>query len=286
MKFENVDGSFQKALRELGIVEGDIIYIASDIKTLLFNMATKYGINSKAERDKALHELVDTFKEAVGREGTLLFPVFSWDWCRGKGFNIKTTKGEVGTLQNWVLENRDDFVRTRHPMYSFMVWGKDSVYLSTMDNQDAWSHASPFYYLQTHGAKQLLFNIESYQGLTFGHYVEQEVSVPYRHPKYFFGCYTDENGIAEKRMYSMHVRDIDMESGCGIHNDWLIEQSVAQKVMWDGNTLTIVDLQRSYSVIKDDMINNKGKNTLTFATGELDWEAEQTVSYEVKGIDI
>ena len=284
MGFEKRKGSLKKILIDLGITKGDILYVSSDIKTLLYNMATEYGVTKKEERDSALNDLIDTFQDVVGTEGTLLFPVFSWDWCRGKGFNIKSTKGEVGTLQNWVLDNRDDFKRTRHPMYSFMVWGKDRDYLTSMDNQDAWGHASPFYYLQTHGAKQLLFDIESYQGLTFGHYVEQEVAVPYRHPKYFFGNYTDENGITEKRMYSMYVRDLNVESGVGIHNDWLIEKHVAKRATWEGNALTVVDLRKAYPIIREDMLSNQGKNTLTFAVGTLDWNAKQTVPYEIKGI--
>lgn len=284
MGFEKRKGSLKKILIDLGITKGDILYVSSDVKTLLYNMATEYGVTKKEERDSALNDLIDTFQDVVGTEGTLLFPVFSWDWCRGKGFNIKSTKGEVGALQNWVLDNRDDFKRTRHPMYSFMVWGKDRDYLTSMDNQDAWGHASPFYYLQTHGAKQLLFDIESYQGLTFGHYVEQEVAVPYRHPKYFFGNYTDENGITEKRMYSMYVRDLNVESGVGIHNDWLIENHVAKRATWEGNALTVVDLRKAYPIIREDMLSNQGKNTLTFAVGTLDWNAKQTVPYEIKGI--
>ena len=285
MGFEKRKGSLKKILIDLGITKGDILYVSSDVKTLLYNMATEYGVTKKEERDSALNDLIDTFQNVVGTEGTLLFPVFSWDWCRGKGFNIKSTKGEVGALQNWVLDNRDDFKRTRHPMYSFMVWGKDGDYLTSMDNQDAWGHASPFYYLQTHGAKQLLFDIEAYQGLTFGHYVEQEVAVPYRHPKYFFGDYTDENGITEKRMYSMYVRDLNVESGVGIHNDWLIENHVAKRATWEGNALTVVDLQKAYPIIREDMLSNQGKNTLTFAVGTLDWNAKRTVPYEIKGID-
>ena len=284
MGFEKRKGSLKKILIDLGITKGDILYVSSDVKTLLYHMATEYGVTKKEERDSALNDLIDTFQDVVGTEGTLLFPVFSWDWCRGKGFNIKSTKGEVGALQNWVLDNRDDFKRTRYPMYSFMVWGKDRDYLTSMDNQDAWGHASPFYYLQTHGAKQLLFDIESYQGLTFGHYVEQEVAVPYRHPKYFFGNYTDENGITEKRMYSMYVRDLNVESGVGIHNDWLIENHVAKRATWEGNALTVVDLRKAYPIIREDMLSNQGKNTLTFAVGTLDWNAKQTVPYEIKGI--
>lgn len=282
---EKKEGSFRTVLNELGVNKGDILYVSSDIKTVLFNLAMEFNIKTKKERNTALDALVDELQDIVGVEGTLLFPVFSWDWCRGKGFDILNTKGEVGTFSNWVLENRKDFVRTKHPMYSFMVWGKDAEYLKNLDNQDAWSHSSPFYYLQTHKAKQLLFNIEAFQGLTFGHYIEQEVGVPYRHPKYFFGEYTDDNGIAERRMYSMYVRDMDLEAGCGIHNDWLIENDVACRNEWEGNLLTVVDLEKAYPLIRNDMLYNNGKNTLTFAEGGLDWNQEQTIPYEVKGID-
>lgn len=216
--------------------------------------------------------------------GRLCSPYSHGIGAGGRGFNIKATKGEVGTLSNWVMANREDFIRTKHPMYSFVVWGKDAVKLASMENQDAWSHASPFFYLYTHGAKQLLFNIEAYQGLTFGHYMEQEVGVWYRHPKYFFGDYTDENGITERRMYSMHVRDMDFESACGIHNDWLIESGVASRGEWEDNLLTVVDLKKCYGLLREDMINNAGKNSLTFEYGNLDWSKKQTLPYEVKGI--
>ena len=110
--------------------------------------------------------------------------------------------------------------------------------------------------------------------------------MPYRHPKYFFGKYVDENGVEETRMYSMYVRDMDFESGCGIHNDWLIDNGVAKRMIWEDNAMTIVDLPKSYPLIKDDMIKNRGKNTLTFSGGELDWNAKQTLPFEVKGIEI
>ena len=117
MRFEKENGSFAAALKSLEIGTGDLLTVSSDIKTLLFRMSTEYNIRGKSERNAALNELTDTLQAAVGTEGTLLFPVFSWDWCRGKGFDLRTTKGEVGTLQNWVLENRPDFLRTSHPMY-------------------------------------------------------------------------------------------------------------------------------------------------------------------------
>lgn len=287
MFFEKTEGELKETLRNIGINEGDILYVSSDIKTFLYNLAMQYKVRSKEKRDEALDGLIRIFQETVTEKGTLLFPVFSWAWCHGQGFDYKMTKGEVGSLSNWVLENRSDFIRTRHPIYSFMVWGKDAEYLKAMDNQDAWSHSSPFYYLHVNDkAKQLLFNIEAYDGLTFGHYIEQEVAVPYRHPKYFFGEYTDERGIKETRMYSMYVRDMGFEAGCAIRNSWLIEKGVAKQSEWNGSTLTAVELMKSYQVILDDMLNNNGENTLTFADGKLDLNKSRTIPYEVKGIEV
>jgi len=286
MLTDGYKGSLADALRSVGVSDGDILYVSSDIKTLLFQLSEKFNITGKADRNAALNEVVDVFQNVVGSRGTLLFPVFSWDYCRGNGFDIRNTKGEVGTLSNWVLKNRSDFRRTRHPMYSFMVWGKDTEYLCSMDNQDAWGCMSPFRYFQVRGAKQLLFNIEAYQGLTFGHYVEQEVDVPYRHPKYFFGTYIDESGSEETRMYSMYVRDMDVEMECNVHNDFLIEKGVAKQVEWDDNILTVVDLKNSYDILKEDMKKYNGINTLKFKTGSLDWNKKKTVPYEVKGVTL
>lgn len=284
MLTEELKKGLKDSLSRLGVTEGDILYIASDIKSLLFTLAMKYEAGSKKSRNAALHDLIDIFQQAVGKSGTLLFPVFSWEWCRGNGFNYRQTKGEVGTLSNWVQEHREDFIRTSHPIYSFMVWGKDAEYLKHMDNQDAWSHSSPFYYLHKQRAKQLFFNIEAYQGMTFVHYIEQEVQVPYRHPKYFFGEYTDEQGRTETRMYSMYVRDIDVVCDCAIHNQYLIEKGVAKQEVWEENTLTVVDLEASYPLIRQDMLENSGKNTLAFEEGSLDWSKSRTVPYEVKGM--
>lgn len=278
--------SLSDALQSAGVSRGDILYVSSDIKTLTYNLGENFNITSKQERDAAFHEIVDVFQDTVGEGGTLLFPVFSWDYCRGKGFDIRNTKGEVGALSNWILKNRDDFRRTRHPIYSFMAWGKDSGYLCSLDNQDAWGHMSPFHYFRTAGAKQLLFNIEAYQGMTFGHYVEQEAGVPYRHPKYFFGKYIDWDGMEETRMYSMYVRDMEVEVECNIHNSFLIGNGVAKQAGWDGNVLTVVNLKDSYPVLKDDIENNNGTNTLKFRTGALDWGKGKSVPYEVKGISL
>lgn len=83
MAFEKEEGSLVRIMNGLGVGYADTLYVSSDIKTFLFNLATRYGIKTKDERNAALHELIDEFQKIVGDEGTLMFPVFSWDWCRG-----------------------------------------------------------------------------------------------------------------------------------------------------------------------------------------------------------
>ena len=77
-------------LQKAGISEGDTVYIASDV-TLLLCEAFKHGVKTMKARNEYLNELINTFQQAVGYKGTLLFPIFSWDFCRGKAFNIKIT---------------------------------------------------------------------------------------------------------------------------------------------------------------------------------------------------
>ena len=276
--------SLKIKLKEIGIEDGDVLYVASDIKTLLFYGNEKGCFNDKITQDKFINSFIDSIISAIGSKGTVLFPAFSWEFCRGNGFNIHYTKSEVGSLSNWIIKNRNDFIRTRHPLYSFMVYGRFAKEFVEMDYQDAWGEASLFRYFHENNSKQLLFNIESYQGLTFAHYVEQCINIPYRHPKYFFGKYVDEKGKEEIRCYSMYVRDINVDSLCGIHNEFLIDNGVAKQTNWNKNVLTVVELGKSFEIIKNDMICNNGKNTLIFNNYVLDWTSKRTIKYEIGGL--
>ena len=271
---------FKKIAKKLDISLGDILCVSSDIKKLLY-VAYVEGFNTKKKQNEIFDSLINELQGAVGTEGTLLFPIFTWTFCKNKEFDIRKTKGETGTLANWILENRPDFVRTKHPMYSFMVWGKYAEQLRNMDNQDAWGEASIFQFLKEKKGKQLLFDIDANQGLTFCHYVEQCADVPYRHPKYFFGNYIDEKGKKEFRMYSMYVRDINVKMEVGVKNSYLIEKEVAKQDIWKENVLTVVDLSACWEVLWSDITKNHGKNSLLFEQYIFDMNNVRNVQYEI-----
>ena len=85
-----------RVIKELGISEGDSVYVSSDITQFVVKAQKKENITTTDDRDRFLHELIDMLQHVVGKEGTLLFPVFTWSFCKGKPFDVKKTPGEVG----------------------------------------------------------------------------------------------------------------------------------------------------------------------------------------------
>lgn len=267
----------KKSLSELGIQQGDIVYVASDITSLLC-MAFKQGVKKPAQRDQYLSELVDVFQGTVGKTGTLLFPVFSWDFCRGKNFDIRTSLGEVGNWNNWILQNRNDFLRTRHPMYSFMVWGQDAPLLAALDNKDAWGKDSPFAYLHHHGGKMVLFNVSLQRGFTFMHYIEQSSLVPYRYMKAFKGTYIDSKDRSSERVYTMYVRDLDIISEEYLPDSFLLQQGAMREIRENqtAQILKVIDLPFAFDVVSDDLKNHGGEHCYKFTNYKIDWSKGAT----------
>ena len=113
-KAEQYWQDFHKGLDDLGIQKGDILYVGSDIAAMVVEASRELEFASKQDQTDYLNRLVDEIKNHVTEEGTLLFPVYSWGFCRGEAFDYHKTQGEVGSFNNFILNNRSDFVRTKH----------------------------------------------------------------------------------------------------------------------------------------------------------------------------
>ena len=99
-------------------IEYDQVYLPScfDIKKIL--------IHYKKQKEKLNPNLIlDSVLSKIGDDGTLLLPTFNWDFCNGKEFNYFKTPSKSGSLTKVAL-SRNDFIRTKNPIYSFAVSGK------------------------------------------------------------------------------------------------------------------------------------------------------------------
>lgn len=185
------------------IDKGDCVYVVSD----MLELAKTYREQGKK---LDLDRIIGGLQMLVGETGTLLFPTFNWDFCRGIGFDYHRTPVRTGALSKAALK-RQDFVRTAHPLYSFAVWGAHRQELVENDSADAFGPGTIFDKLYDWNAKALVIGLSPLQGVTYIHHVEQKVGVPYRYNKDFTGDYTDESGTCTRRTYRMYVRDLDMD---------------------------------------------------------------------------
>lgn len=249
---------YQKLVEPFGLKKGDSIWLSSELMKIVV-------LCKKQKIDFDSNKLIEAFQDAVGEEGTILIPTFSFDFSNKKYYDIVNTKGITGVLGNVALK-RDDFKRTRHPMHSFAVWGKDRDLLASMENKHSFGLDSPFGYCVGHHVKQVILGTDYLRAVTFVHYAETTCNVPYRFAKNFTGVYVTEEGVSETRTYDYAARKLEIEPREIFNQIGKVfeEEGAAREVELDGIEGYIVDLAKSYPIICKDIIENKCANIYEF----------------------
>lgn len=243
----------------LDIGKGDTLLVSSDLKRLLFQCL-------EHEDSTDLNVFLESLMQAVGTEGTILLPTFNWDFCNGITFDYRRTPSRTGSLGKMALKRRD-FVRTKHPIYSFAVWGKDAGKLYEMENRDSFGQDSPFAYLREVQAKNLFIDVSYQDSFTFAHYVEEwEGKVPYRYVKNFTAGYIDGQAKEEERTYSMFVRNLDLNVQVTINpmEEQFARAGVVQAYAINGVDFRLLDLGKAYELMKEDILHNRSRNLCTY----------------------
>ena len=246
--------SYKKIPSVLKIEKGDVILLTSDITDLFLQCQENGEIMD-------VNILLDNFQEAIGEEGTLLVPTYNWGFCQGKAFDYKKTPSKTGAFGNAALR-RKDFTRTKHPIYSFAVWGKDAVKLAEMDNIESFGPDSPFAYLEQVDAKNVFIGASLRNSFTYIHYIEQKLKAPYRFSKVFRSHYIDQDKVDTVRDYSMYVRDLDLDVVCAPNPfvDILYANQVVQHGLINGVPYEVIRFSEVTPYIQNDILYNRSKN--------------------------
>lgn len=187
--------------RAAGVGEGDMLLVHSSISRTLRRVKSLYG-------SACVELVVASLLEAVGEEGTLLFPLFNFDFTKGVPFDIRTTPSQMGVLTE-TARQWPGAVRTGHPIYSFAIIGKEANSFRGVTNFSGYGADSPFAMLHRARGKIGVIDLPDQQSMTFYHYVEEAFAVPYRYHKIFTGQYVDENGNKENRTFGLFVRNLE-----------------------------------------------------------------------------
>ena len=244
---------------QLRLYPGENVFVTSDVKQLL------YGLSENGD-ETDLNILIDGIIDIIGPEGTLVFPTFNWAFCKGTPYDHYKTPCKTGSLGKLALK-RKDFRRTKHPIYSFAVWGKGTEELCAIENKSSFGADSPFTYLMEHDFNNLFIDKDLQHSFVFVHYVEENNGpVPYRYLKDFTAEYTDEKGETSVRTYSMNVRDLELDVENRIYPyepDFLVA-GVMEEFLVNDIGYKIINLKGAYPIIADDVKNNFSRKLCSY----------------------
>ena len=187
--------------RGCGVEPGDTLLVHSDLRRTL-RTARKAGHRLTPE------DVLESFLDAIGPDGTLLLPTFNFDFTRGTPFDIRQTPSQMGVLTEAGRQYAGS-VRTGHPVYSFAAIGARAALFAGMNNRSAFADDSPFGLLRRLEGRIAALDLDEHDSMTFSHHVEEVKRAPYRFFKDFTGAYIDRDGTVETRTYTLYVRDLE-----------------------------------------------------------------------------
>ena len=250
-------------IKSLKIKKGDIVFFTSNITSIAFDAA----MNKKAFD---INLIINLLIEKIGENGTLLFPVYNWDFCAGKPFDYKNTISKTGLIGNEALK-RKDFKRTKNALYSFAVWGKDKDFLCSLDPVISLGKNTVFEYMHLNNAINVVLDVAFSDHYTICHYVEQLLGVPYRYNKYFKSDYIDEHGNVSRKTYSMSVRylELDVQGNADALYEEFLRLGAAYEEKIGRHTISYIDIAKSIPLIEKDILENNAAMQAQFK-GQFD----------------
>jgi aminoglycoside 3-N-acetyltransferase len=192
-----VTAIFQKC----GISKGDTVFLHSD--ALVTAELEGNDIHEKAT------VLFDGILDAVGTEGTLVVPTFTYSATKGEVFNVAETKSDVGLLTE-IFRNRPGVIRTLNPVFSVAVAGAKSKIFAEAAIDDSFGEETSFGLLYQLNAWIVTLGC-SLDRVTFIHYVDQAAKVDYRYFKTFPATIVNGSETTQNTFRYL-VRDLDRKT--------------------------------------------------------------------------
>ena len=235
--------------KTLSLKEDDVLLITGNISLLAF-----YETRQGNQFD--IQKFIDSFKLQLP-QGALFFHAFNDNLVSGDTFDYKRSKPNTGSLSVAAWKDQD-FVRTKDPFHSFLIWGEDSDYLQQINNKSTFGKDSVFAYLHQKKAKMLIINVLLENCFTFVHYCEECIGVDYR--KFVkhniqYVSQDDKKSIEEKWFYTRKA---------GYYNSFaalekaLEDEKIMQVIPLNESVFKMIDLAACYDFIEQEI---SGGNT-------------------------
>ena len=177
MSQKNLNNKLNILFKNLKIKKDDKIFLHSNIAGLL-----QYTNSNKENGCKIF---LDFLKKYIGDKGVIIVPTYNYQFTKQKNFNVKSSPSEVGFFSNYLLK-KNWKKRSLDPVFSHIIFGQLIEYNNKRINTEAFGEDSIFNILKKNNFKIICFCCST-DRITFIHYIEYLLKVPYRYIKKFKG---------------------------------------------------------------------------------------------------
>lgn len=242
-----------------GVLElraGDTVLLTSDILKLAMKA-------KKQEKEFDTVQFIQSFVNTIGPVGNILIPAYNFDLEEGDAFDMQKTMPMTGSLGIAALNDKA-FVRTWHPLHSFLVKGKDASGLASMRNVSSFGIDSPFAWMHERNALMVFAGTTPAEAMTFTHFVEEAEQVWYRRYKDLQIRYTDVEGNTSIKRFRIYAK----KAG------WTMRMQKLEKLFsddrlrhYDINGLDFYSIRckDAYDVISRDIRENNAQSIAAFS---------------------
>lgn len=196
------------ALARAGVRRGDSVFSLSNLGY--------FGVpEGGLTRENLLATVLGALQDALGPEGTIVVPTFTYSFCRKQDFDPANTPSEMGLFPE-ALRRLPGARRSDDPLFSVAALGARAEEF-TKDAPEACFGPGSFWerFLAADG---LFCHLNFLMGPPIIHYIERSLGVTYRQDRVFTGNLV-KDGKASPRRAVYFSRDMD-DPGALADTDW------------------------------------------------------------------
>lgn len=240
----------------LGVKPGDTVQLMADLTRIAWNARRAGGRFSTAA-------FLDSFAEAVAPGGDILVPAYNFDLRSGDAFDLRGTPSISGALANAALGHAG-YRRTPHPLHSFAVRGAHAEQLAASKEPGSFGPSSPFAFLLERKAVLLAIDLPLNDALTFVHFTEERMKVPYRAHRSLRIRYTGANGRTAGRVFSIYAKRPGHHIDLAPLEPLLEKAGALRRGEIGGSRFIRVDLALAHDAIARDISSNGARSIHAF----------------------
>jgi len=225
--------SVEELFRSLNLKKNDVVVLSSDLSRL--------AMTCKAKGEALNVNSIIECLQSILSDGTILIPAFTDDLVSGDEFDWLKAKPSTGAVSNKV-QRRKDFIRSKDPLHSYFVWGKNTDEMLSKNDDSTFGQDSIFAFFKEQNAKFVLLDVHLQDSLTYIHYVEEQNKVTYRKP-YFYDIKCNYPEGIKNRTIKFYSRKLGVRTYLVDLFEQLVKRDLNESFLYDKSRIDIFTAQ-------------------------------------------